>query len=89
MNRRTFLKLACTAVVAPSLPLATSKPEEGCSELIYFITMRMQRARQALLDDLEASALLFNSGPKGINNLSIPGVPGWIKISMPIKYNKQ
>lgn len=104
MERRSFLKLACIAVVAPSLlkqeervfrfdaecfsedNLSTATvyqigPDGKYRKLMSFIVERRDAAFEALLDDLEASALLFNNGPKGLGNIQ-----EWVNVSIPLNY---
>ncbi len=84
MNRRSFLKLCCAAVVAPSLPIAYPELTER-EKLIRYIKRRRDAARQALLDDSYVCTMRFNAKvDKGTGDFKWV----WVGYSVPLNYKQ-
>lgn len=94
MKRRNFLKLCCAAVVAPSLPVSAPVVQERVLTegmlLREHLKIRREYAIRALVHDVEASAVLFNSGPHSLgdmvmtdNNLYI-----WVRAGEDIRWRE-
>ena len=93
MNRRTFLKLVCAAVVAPSLPLLKPAPVPVLTRdsLLRLIKERRDAARQACIADLEQYLVVEGYSDRYIG-MALEDIPakgwGWVSLSIPINYKQ-
>lgn len=83
MKRRSFLKLVCAAVVAPSLPTCAITDVNRFA-LLELIERRRDAARDAMLRDFEST--LFGL-PVGIALDDIPkDAWGWVQVAGEINW---